>query len=232
MPSRERKDERQTHREKYEESWIRKLQTIPQFRILCERLMSGAAVAQVAREVQTWERRGECQDISFETLRVYITALNIRIQRRKCQSQTALVHVPKPTEAPPKPSEVAQAVVDVVTADKVGQFLWDKHTKHVERAEAVETKEGISLPAWYHDMHVLNDLLDTLTRRDVGQKIIDRGMPMQTQTQPLSPAAREMQHFTEVDRQLMRSAGEKLKIILQRKAVDGSLKTVDAAPDR
>jgi hypothetical protein len=45
---------------------------------------------------------GECQDISYETLRIYITALNIRIQRRKRQSETALVHVPKPTEPPPK----------------------------------------------------------------------------------------------------------------------------------
>jgi hypothetical protein len=228
MYSRKCREKRRTHREQYEESWVRKLQTIPEFRIICERLLTGAAVAKVARDVQSWERRGECQNIKFETLRMYLTALNIRIQKRNRQLPTTLVHIYKPTEMSPKPSEVAEAMIDVVTADKVGQFLWDKHKGRVVRAEAIETKLGVPLPGWSRDMDVLNDLLNTMNRRDVGKKLIDRGMPLQTQHQPLSSLAQEMLQYTKVDRQLLRSAGEKLKIILRQKAAYDPLKGVDA----
>jgi hypothetical protein len=121
-------------------------------------------------------------------------------------------------------SQHLSSIVDEMTSDGLVRLVLKKHLPHIDRLEEWEKQSKEPLNDWPRNLQVLISVAAVLQKNEAVQKLLDA----QVQTRcpipepQLSEDAQRLAKFSNLDRNLMREASEKIKILLIRMSKEGA----------
>jgi hypothetical protein len=232
---------------KYGHHWIERLQELPQYRPVVDKLLQGWSLNAVTDWVLEQTDRGPLSDLARSTIHSYLNALNIKLKElarersanertRRAQKLAQIVddftsgiasvtgdtaRKPEPTEEEIKAmqDQDLKSLIDNLTSDKLVRLMLKKHLPYIERLEEMEESSNEPVNGWERSMDVLNDAATILQKNEIAQKLLDArvGTRIPIPERPLSEAAQRIAKLTPLDRQLLRSFGEAYLTLLKRR---------------
>lgn len=133
---------------------------------------------------------------------------------------------PEPTEEEIRAMQTQQlsSMVDELTSNGLVRLILKKHLAYIDRLEERGKQSKEHLNDWARNMYVLISVAAVLQKNESVQKLFDA----QVQTRcpipdpQLSDEEQRIAKLTKVDQNLIREAGEKLKIFLKHSIEDGA----------
>ena len=133
---------------------------------------------------------------------------------------------PEPTEQKVKAlqSQHLGSLAGELTLDGLVRLILKKHLSHIDRLEEWEKQSQKPLNDWAPNMQVLIALAAILQKYEAAQKRFDAQVQTRTPIpEPqLSEEAQKIAKLSKLGQQLIREAGEKLKILLKRRSAEGA----------
>jgi hypothetical protein len=230
---------------KYDRRWIERLQELPQYRLVVEKLLQGWSLDAVADWIMEQADRGALSDLKRSTIRYYLHALNIRLKESANASRrrpltlraqrlarvvdefitgmTARTEVaaepPVPTdeEVKAKQKQHFKSLIDDLTSDRLVRLMLERHLPYVIRLGKIEEMSKIPPSVWARMMSVFIDAATILQENEVAQKLF--GSQVQTRV-PIpesrpTESADRITNFAEVDRQLISDTQERFRSLLK-----------------
>jgi hypothetical protein len=233
-------------RQKYGHRWIERLQEIPQYMPVVEKLLKGQSLDEVADWLMEQPDRGPFAGLKRSTIRYYLNALNVRLRENARESrkndQTLRAQrlsrladeftsgmTPGTDVAAPNPEpteeeiEAAQnrrlrSMIDKLNSDGLVRLMLEKHLPYIDHLEEMEVGSKKPVKDRARNMDVLNSAATILQKNEVAQKLLDAQIAICSPVPAeLSQEAKAVAQLTDVDRQLLRDAGEKLLALLKRR---------------
>jgi hypothetical protein len=132
---------------------------------------------------------------------------------------------PEPTEQKilaSQPQQLSSTVEDI-TSNGLLRFILKKYLPYIDRLEELEMQSNEPSKDLDRRMQVLISVITLLQKNEAVQKLLDAQVQARTPIPgpQLSEQAQRMAKFSDVDRNLMREAGEKFKILLKRRVAEG-----------
>jgi hypothetical protein len=186
---------------KYDRRWIERLQQLPQYMLVVEKLLQGWSLDAVANSIMEQPDRGPLSDLKRSTIRYYLNALNIRLKERANASRRRpltlraqrLTRVAdelimgmnartEVAEEPPVPTdeevkamqeEHFKSLIDELTSDRLVRLMLEKHWPFIIRLEKIEETLKIPLGVWPRMMRVFIDAARILQENEVAQKLFE-----------------------------------------------------------
>jgi hypothetical protein len=127
---------------------------------------------------------------------------------------------PEPTE---EEIEAAQnrrlrSMIDKLNSDGLVRLMLEKHLPYIDHLEEMEVGSKKPVKDRARNMDVLNSAATILQKNEVAQKLLDAQIAICSPVPAeLSQEAKAVAQLTDVDRQLLRDAGEKLLALLKRR---------------
>lgn len=230
-------------RERCTPQWIERLQELPQYTPVVERLLRGEGLASIVRWLLAQEDCGPFTGLSYSTMWLYVSALKQRLeeqakQRRRDErsrrtqrlneaaevftklnsgsTKPAIVPATEDMPAVLTQEEMLRQQIANIDSRGVVRLILEEHLPHIRTNKEWEKKTGMPVPFWYQDMGVLTDVATILQKTEAGDKLLgihaENRKP--AEEPPLSPEAQRIAELSDVDRSLLREAGEKFKILL------------------
>jgi len=228
-------------REKYGHFWIERLQELPQYMPVVERLIRGQSLDEVANWLMEQPDRGPFSGLKRSTIRYYLNSLNIRLkenaresrkneQTLRAQRLTRLVDEfkngmtprpqPEPTEEEIKAAQNQRqrAMIDKLNSNGIVRLMLEKHLPHIERLEQIEEQSNQPVKDWARNMDVLCDAAEIIQKNEAVQKLLEAQVAIRSPAPAeLSREAKALAQLSKVDQNLIREAGEKMLILLKRR---------------
>jgi hypothetical protein len=232
---------------KYGHHWIERLQELPQYRPVVDKLLQGWSLNAVTGWVLEQTDRGPLSDLSRSTIRSYLNALNIKLKElarerganertRRAQKlaqiaddfTNGITSVTGDTARKPEPTEEEikamqdqdlKSLIDNLTSDKLVRLMLMKHLPHIERLEEMEESSNEPVNGFERSMDVLNAAATILQKNEIAQKLFDIQFQARIQIPEhhLSEEAQRIAKLTPLDRQLLRDFGEMYRPLLKRR---------------
>lgn len=234
-------------RRKYDRRWIERLQGLPQYRSVVEKLLQGSSLDTVAGWIMEQADRGPLSDLKRSTIRYYLNALNVRLKEIARESRkndhtlsaqrlnqlvdeftsamtpgaNLATRQPEPTEEEIRAlqSQHLSSVVDEITSEGLVRLALKKHLSHIDRLEQWEKQSNEPLKDWAPNIHVVISATEILLKIETAQKLFEALAQTiaPAQERQLSVVAQRLAKLTAVDLNLLREAGEKYRILLKRR---------------
>ncbi len=121
-------------------------------------------------------------------------------------------------------SRPPNSMFDEISSDGLVRLMLKKHLSHIDRLNEWEKQSKEPSQDWVRSMQVLISAAVILQKNEALQKLIEAQTKTRTPI-PESQQSEEAQRIaklTNVDQQLIREAGEKFRILLQRRAAEGA----------
>ncbi len=231
---------------KYGHLWIERLQEMPQYMPVVEKLLQGQSLNEVADWLMEQPDRGPFSGLKRSTIRYYLNTLNVRLKENARESRKnertlraqRLIRLadefasgmtpgtdvatprPEPTEEEIKAAQNQRlrSMVEKLTSDGIVRLMLEKHLPYIDRLEEMEERSDKPLKDWARNMDVLNSAATVLQKNEAAQKLLDAQIAICSLAPPeLSQAAKRVAQLTIVDQNLLRDAGEKLLILQKRR---------------
>ena len=229
---------------KYDHLWVERMQELPQYRPVVDKLLRGWSLGQITDWIMEQTDRGPLSNLKHSTVCTFLNALNNWIKEnpresrkkewtRRAPQLTRLIsdftsgmtqgadvvaQQPGPTEEEIRSPHLS-SMVDEITSGGLVRLALKKHLSHLDRLEEIEKQSKEPLNDWAPNIQVLMSIAAVLLKNETAQKLFEA----QVQTRgpipepQLSEEAQRIAKLSALDRQLIRDAGEKFRILLKRR---------------
>lgn len=231
----------------YDHLWFERLQELSQYRPVLDKLLRGCSLGTVTDFIMEQTDRGPFSNLNRSTVCTFLNALDIWIKenaresmKKECtrrapqlmpligdftsgMTQGADIAAQQPgiTEEEIKDlqSQHMSSMVDEITSDGLVRLMLKMHLPHIDRLKEWEKQSQEPSKDWDRSMQVLLSAAVVLQRNESVQRLFDAQVQARCPIpEPqLSEEAQRIAELTNVDQNLIREAGEKLKIYLKRK---------------
>jgi hypothetical protein len=234
---------------KYDRGWIERLQQLPCYRSVVDKLLQRWSLDAVTNWIMEQPDRGPLTHLKRSTIRTYLNALNIRLREiahesgkfertlraqrlnRIAEEFTAgltqgtdgAVQQPELTEEEKRASQEQhlKSMVDELTSDRLVRFMLKIHFTHVARLEEFEQTSKEPAHTWERSMDVMIDAAAILQKNEAAQQLFEAQKPIAIPEPQLSKEEKRISQFSAVDQNIIREVGQKALILRKRYLADG-----------